>query len=332
MTDTTAAALVDETFATGFSAGPRCRWFHVQMGSYTTDDGLVTTRPGGLHVAARGTNGTTGEPAFSITLPQESAGIGVPATNDHAKWLAYMNHLSSAGVPGFDTSADRELAGTVRVGGRTFGTDRHPFGGAVADPQTDLRLAAFAMTTIDLESFVVFDFLFTNRRVYAFYERLPFGRTATEPYAAFSYAVPVAARRDGDVHEATIAYDRRTGIARWLLNGAEVFRVADVGRRLDSREHLVVDLGGREETVVPRQLAFGMGLFTLLDAALGDAPPLVRLSDQLTYLSALRGAPHLPAFVDESSRLESRLFGQGAEMSVESYTVTYSEITEGNLR
>jgi hypothetical protein len=178
----------------------------------------------------------------------------------------------------------------------------------------------------------VFDFLFTNRRVYAFYERLPFGRTATEPYAAFSYAVPVAARRDGDVHEATIAYDRRTGIARWLLNGAEVFRVADVGRRLDSREHLVVDLGGREETVVPRQLAFGMGLFTLLDAALGDAPPLVRLSDQLTYLSALRGAPHLPAFVDESSRLESRLFGQGAEMSVESYTVTYSEITEGNLR
>jgi hypothetical protein len=75
-----------------------------------------------------------------------------------------------------------------------------------------------------------------------------------------------------------------------------------------------------------------MGMFTLLDAAIGSAPPLVRLSDQLTYLSPLQGAPHLPTFVDESSRPESRLFGQGAEINVESYTVTYSEITERRLR
>jgi hypothetical protein len=332
MTATT-AALAQETFSDGFSTGHQGRWFHVEMAGYTTGDGLVTTkRCGGLHVAARGTNGVTGEPAFSITLPQESAGSGVPATNDHAKWLAYMNHLSSAGVPGFDTSADLELAGTARITGRTFGTERHPFGGAVADPQTDLRLAAFAMTTIDLESFVVFDFLFTNRLVYAFYERLPFGRTNANPYAAFSYAVPVADRHDGDVHEPTIAYDRRTGIARWLLDGAEVYRVANVGRHPDSREHLVLDLGGREESVALRQLAFGMGLFTLLDASLGGAPPLVRLSDQLTYFSPLQGAPHRPAFVDESSRPESRLFGQGAEMSVQSYTVAYTESTERRRR
>jgi hypothetical protein len=175
-------------------------------------------------------------------------------------------------------------------------------------------------------------FLFTNRRVYAFYERLPFGRTAVNPYAAFSYAAPVATRRDGDVHEATIAYDRRTGIARWLLDGAEVYRVANVGCLLHSREHLVLDLGGREEAVVPRQLAFGMGLFTLLDAAIGGAPPLVRLSDRLTYLSPLHGAPYLPAFVDETSRPESRLFGQGAEMYVESYTVTYTETSKRRLR
>jgi hypothetical protein len=101
--------------------------------------------------------------------------------------------------------------------------------------------------------------------------------------------------------------------------------VAKVGRLLDSREHMVLDLGGREDTVVPRQLAFGMGLFTLLDAAIDGAPPLVRLSDQLTYLSPSTGAAHTPAFVDESSRLESRLFGQGAEMDVESYTVTETE-------
>jgi hypothetical protein len=302
------------------------------MGDYTTDDGVVTTRgSGGLHAGARGLNRATSEPAFSITLPQEAAGGGIPATNDHAKWLVYMNDLSSAGVPGFDTSPDLELAGTARIGGRTFGTDRHPFGTAVADPQTDLRLAAFAMTTIDLESFVVFDFLFTNRRVYAFYERLPFGRTAANPYAAFSYAIPVAERRVGDVHDATIAYDNRAGIARWLLDGVEVYRVAEVGRLLQSREHLVIDLGGREETVVPRQLAFGMGLFTLLDAAIGGGPALVQLSDRLTYLSPSQGALQPLAFVDATSRPESRLFGQGAEMHVEFYTVAYAELGERRL-
>ena len=106
MTATT-ETLAHETFANGFSTGRQGRWFHVQMDSYTTDDGVVTTRgSSGVHVAARGTNGATGEPAFSITLPQESAGTGIPATNDHAKWLVYMNHVSSAGVPGFDTSAE----------------------------------------------------------------------------------------------------------------------------------------------------------------------------------------------------------------------------------
>lgn len=329
----TAETLAHETFATGYSTDPGGRWFHVRMENYTTDDGVVTTRgSGGVHVAARGVNRVTGEPAFSLTVPQEAGGGDIPATNDHAKWLVYMNHLSSAGVPGFDTSAELALAGTARIGGRTFGTDRHPFGDAVPDPQTDLRLGAFAMTTIDLESFVVFDFLFTNRLVYAFYERLPFARTAANPYAAFSYAIPVAERRDGDVHEATIAYDSRAGIARWLLDGAEVYRVADVGRLLQSREHLVIDLGGREETVVPRQLAFGMGLFTLLDAAIGGGPALVRLSDRLTYVSPSQGAPEPLSFVDASSRPESRLFGQGAEMHVDFYTVGYTELSERRLR
>lgn len=32
---------------------------------------------------------------------------------------------------------------------------------------------------------MAFDFLFTNQRVYAFYERLPFGRADSDRYAAF---------------------------------------------------------------------------------------------------------------------------------------------------
>ena len=71
----------------------------------------------------------------------------------------------------------------------------------------------------------------------------------------------------------------------------------------------------------PRQLAFGMGLFTLLDGALGDGPGLVKLSDRETYLRPRGDGRRAQPFVDETSREESRLFGQGAEMTIASYTV-----------
>jgi hypothetical protein len=315
-----------DTFTNGFAAdGPAAKWFHVQAGDYVAADGVVTPLPdGGLHVVPRGRNAVTGDPAFSISLPQESVSRGIPATNDHAKWLAYMSHTSAAGFPGFDTVAGLELVGTTRIGGQTFGTQFHPFGSAVEHAQTDLRLSAFAMATIDVESFMVFDFLFTNDRVYALYERLPFGRTEDNPYAAFSYAIPVRNRTRDEVHDASIACDRSAGAVRWILDGVEVYRVTRIGRRLESRAHLLIDLGGVEETVVLRQLDYGMGLFTLLDGAVGSGPGLVRLSDELTYYAPEQGEPHALSFVDEESRCESRLFGQGAELRIGAYTVSYA--------
>lgn len=232
-----------------------------------------------------------------------------------------MNRLSPAGFPGFDASAGTGLAATVRIAGRTFGTAQHPFGAAVPDLQADPRLAAFAMTAIDIQSWMVFDFFFTNRRIYAFYERLPFGRMEGSGYAAFSYAVPVADREPGDVHEATIAVDAASGVVRWILDGVDVYRVERSGHHLPGREHLLIDLGGEEQAVRPRQLAFGMGLFTLLDGAIADGPGLVRLSDRETYLRPRDDGRRAQSFVDEHSREESRLFGQGEEMTIASYTV-----------
>lgn len=309
-----------DALAAGFAADrPDDPWFHVRVGPHATDDGLVTSRGAGVHVRAPGANPRTGEPAFTRSLPPDSV-TGLPATHDHAKWLAYTNRRSSAGYPGFDIIPGSALEGAARIGGRTFGTALHPFGAAVADPDADLRLAAFAMTTIDVESWMVFDFLFTNRRVYAFYERLPFGRSEADPYGAFSYAIPVADRTEGDVHEAAIRYDADAGAVSWVLDGRDVLRVGRIGHHLESREHLLIDLGGVGQSLRPRQLAFGLGLFTLLDGALGDRPPLVRLSDALTYHSPRRAGAAV-SFVDEASRPGSRLFGQGAELLVESYAI-----------
>jgi hypothetical protein len=316
-------ALTRDVLATAFAARhPTDPWFHVRIGPHVTADGVVTPLAGGgIRVAPEALHREAGTPMFTLSLAPESLNGGIPAANDHPKWLAYVNETSSAGYPGFDAVPGTELSASARLSGRTFGTERHPFGAAVINSSDDPRLATFAMTTIDVESWMAFDFLFTNQRVYAFYERLPFGRTDGNDYAAFSYAIPIKSRDENDVHAATIAYDVDAGLVRWILDGIEVHRVGRIGEHLESREHLLIDLGGTERVVRPRQLAFGVGLFTLLDGSFGDGPGLVRLSDRTSYYSPRDGTRPL-RFVDERSRPESRLFGQGAEVLVRSYVIS----------
>ena len=172
----------DDDFSDGFSAqGPDAEYFYFAAGPYVGDDGIESTSSKGLRVISSGTNRRTGKPAFTRTLGQEDNGVdnplGLPGGIDHVKWLVYANHQAPSGVAGFEATADQELSGQVRISGRTFGTQAHPFGRAVKNPNDDLRLASVAFNSIDFESWMVFDFFITNERIYAFYERLPFGRT-----------------------------------------------------------------------------------------------------------------------------------------------------------
>lgn len=217
----------------------------------------------------------------------------------------------------------------AQVSGRTFGTAGHPFGTAVVDPDADLRLASVALNGIDFESWMVFDFFLTDEQLYALYERLPFGRPQLGNYAAFTFQIPLGQRRPEDWHDLRIAYDRAAGMVRWLVGGEEAFRIKRIGRRLD-RQYLTTDHGGAEEDVTPRQLNFGMGLFTLLDAALPSGTALVRLSSVPGfYFDPRQGEPAEQTFVDEESRDSSRLFGQGAELRVQGFVVEQLPATGG---
>ncbi|HYH95012.1 DUF6081 family protein [Hyalangium sp.] len=321
----TVETTVWDDFKGGFSAGSAtAKWFHLAAGPYTTNDGNTTILSNGLRVVAKGTNPETNRPAFSLTLDQEKDNGGVPSTFDHVKFLAYMNSMSTAGFPGFDTVEGKEFACVARMTGQTFGTRAHPFGVRVDNANADLRLASFAMANIDVESYMVFDFFITNRRIYAFYERLPFGRTATNNYASFSYAIPVKNRTRDQVHDLSIAYDRTAGTVRWIVDGKELYRVTQVGRRLPASDnkYLMLDLGGVEQDIKLNQLDCGMATFSLLDGSVGSQPGLVRLSSDLVYYSPTTGAPNLQTFVDETSQDSSRLFGQGAEFRVGEYKVT----------
>lgn len=310
-----------DDFRQGFTVGtPHARWFYFAADSYVGDDGIVHADRHGLRVIPTGRNPGTGDPAFTRTIGQEHENGGLPGALDHVKWLAFMNHTASSGTPGFDAVPGRTLSCEVVMGGQTLGTQFHPFGNHVVDANDDLRLASLAQVAIDFESYMVFDFFITNRRIYAYYERLPFGRTATHDYAAFAFAIPVAIRRPGDMHRLRIAYDRSAGIIRWLIDGVEVHRVDRIGRLID-RTYMTIDLGGTEEDVAPRQLDCGMGTFTLLDAHRPSDRGLVRLSES-PYFDPAFGEPVPESFTDNTSLYTSRLFGQGARLDVQVYVVS----------
>ncbi|OCA83133.1 hypothetical protein A8F94_18570 [Bacillus sp. FJAT-27225] len=309
-----------DDFSKGFTEE---KWFYFSAGSYIGNDGIVTTSNKGLEVVSSGKNPITGEPAFTNTLAQEHVNGGLSGGIDHVKWLAYMNNTSSKGYPGFDAVSGKELSFETWISGQTYGTQFHPFGDHIKDPN-DIRLASFAFNTMDMESFMVFDFFITNNQIYAFYERLPFGRGGTlGNYAAFSYKIPVRKRNPADVHYLRISYDKDKGTVKWYVNNSEVFSVDKIGYKIDP-QYMILDHGGEEQLVKPDQLVGGIGMFTLLDA-FDNGKGLVKLStEENFYYHPITGQTPL-SFVDEQSLESSRLFGQGARLNVKQVNVVYKQ-------
>jgi hypothetical protein len=316
--------MVWDDFGDGFvTDGPDARWSYVAGGGYVGDDGIEQTSRRGLHVRSSGTNPVTGAPAFVNTIAQEDDNpTGHYGGADHAKWLVYADHTASTGFAGFDAVPGQELSCSATMSGEVFGTEGHPFGDAVEDPDDDLRLASVMLNTIDNETSTAFDFVLTNDRIYAFYGRPPFARGTLGNYAAFSHTIPLARRDPGDRHHFRIAYDRSAGVVRWLIDGEEAFRVDRIGLMLD-RDTLTLDHGGVETPVAPRQLSCGMGLLSLMDGSYPTGQALVRLSSADDhYFGTDAGQPVPQVFVDEESRGSSRLFGQGAELDISRFVVS----------
>lgn len=320
-----------DDFRNGFTAdSPDAKWFYFNAGPFVADDGVTTTSNKGLSVRAAGTNPSTGQPAFTKSVAPESLS-GLSGGLDHPKWLVYMNHLASSGIPGFDAEPGKVLSCEMWLDeGRTYGTQNHPFGNDVSNANDDLRLASFAINTVDFETFMVFDFFITNETIYVFYERLPFGREDLGNYASFSHQIPVKSRKPGDSHKLKISYDREAGTVSWFIDNKRVFQVDKIGYRLD-REYLTLDHGGIEEIVDMKQMSCGMGLFTLLDARRPGERSLVRLSEiPGTYFNPDLGEPFEENFVDNSSLESSRLFGQGSSMKIRRYIVSSMPATPGH--
>jgi hypothetical protein len=312
--------LVWDDFKHGWSANtPDARWLDFTVGPFVADDGIVSTSPHGLSVVSSGLNPLTHQPAFVKTMGQDT---GFLSAFDHVKWLVVMNHVSSKGFLGFDAQPGRELSCSARVSGQIFGAHAHPFGDAVEDPDADPRLGAVATSAFDPETFMIFNFLLTNHRIYAFYEHPSFARGTYGDYAAFSYAVPVAARCPQDHHDLEIAYDKARGVVRWIVDQVEVYRVEAIGARID-RDTMLLDRGGEDMIFSPDQLDCAMGTFTFLDGFGPTDRGLVQIDpDPGTYFDPRHGEPWGVTFLDPKGALSDRLFGAGAAMEVDRYAVS----------
>src|SRR5215471_6020504 len=155
-----------DDFSSGFTVGPigsSAKWFYFATpdGGFVGDDGNTFTTHGTVTVVPRGSNPSTHLPAYSRTVAQEQVS-GLPGGLDHVKWLVFMNHLSSSGVPGFDAPLGQKLVCQTTLGGVTSGTTKPPFGSAVADLQDHLRLAPLTLNAIHFETYMVFDVFYTN--------------------------------------------------------------------------------------------------------------------------------------------------------------------------
>jgi hypothetical protein len=244
--------LFKEDFAHGLDcAGSTAKWVLRPTPTRPQGDGVAVTSPAGLVVTPTATDPATGLPAFARDSDQA-------ASAGHLRWAAFANRLAGSGVIGFALPERGVLTARMTLSAELYNVAGHPYGAQVADPDRSLLCGMAAMICVDLQSGLVFDFALTNRVVWALYERLP---RPGAGHGTFSYAIPVAERDCGSVHQFAISVDAAAGQARWSLDGVQVFATGEIGRRLASSEYLVRQTEGPDERVAPRQVSLGFGLF-----------------------------------------------------------------------
>jgi hypothetical protein len=235
--------------------------------------------PAAIVTCAGGPNGTLALEAQGFTLGRRDA-------HDNVKALIYSTAEFSPGEHGQLT-----LEADMRV--ETFGTERNPYGVDAGD----VRLGCGALNTIDLKTFMVFDFFVSGSRIVPLYERLPFGQSNENPYPAFTELIPIAIPTSpGQWHRYAISYDRAHDRIEWRVDGAVVAERTKVG----------APPGELGPVVKVDSMKVGGGLFTLFGDLKNDR---VKAGDR----ERIPGLDPL---------YERTLFGQGARAEFGKFTIS----------
>ena len=234
--------------------------------------------PAAVVTCSGGPDGTLALEARRFTLTRRDG-------HDNVKALIYSTAEFGPGDGGMFG-----VAAAMRV--TTFGTENNPYN---VDPG-DVRLGCGALNTIDLKTWMVFDFFVSGSRIVALYERLPFGAGTDNPYPAFTELIPTdAATKQGEWHRYAIRYDRARDRVEWVVDG----------RVVATRDAVGAPPGERGPIVKIDSMKIGGGLFTMY----GD------LCNDRQSTGDRRAAPGL------DPRYERTLFGQGARVEFKPFEI-----------
>lgn len=234
--------------------------------------------PAAVVTCSGGPDGTLALEARRFTLTRRDG-------HDNVKALIYSTAEFGPGDGGMFG-----VAAAMRV--TTFGTENNPYN---VDPG-DVRLGCGALNTIDLKTWMVFDFFVSGSRIVALYERLPFGAGTDNPYPAFTELIPTdVSTKQGEWHRYAIRYDRARDRVEWVVDG----------RVVATRDAVGAPPGERGPIVKIDSMKIGGGLFTMYGDLCNDRQ---RTGDR-------RGMPGL------DPRYERTLFGQGARVEFKPFEI-----------
>ena len=249
----------------GFAVGGTGNYYYFSSGGTDGDDAVVAYDSTNKYLDVNsGVGGGGFTKTWTASIPDATGGL------DHVKYLVYRNGAIPLPDNGDEFVYEAYIAAQTQPG--TVPSGGEPMDLGVTNAGDDIRIAGAAINTIDYVSWIVCDIFFSNETIYAFYERLPFGKPsfggAGPDYHAFSHCIPIAKRNKDDplsqFDKVAIAYNRAAGTVRYLVNDQEKFVVKDIGLPID-RKYRILDHAGPALKVDLQQTNVGFGTFTLLD-------------------------------------------------------------------
>lgn len=219
------------------------------VGDYVANDGQPTQ------------NRKTGLTVSSVPFTKRSQGI-----LDHTKFLVLTQQ--SFTVPDADIELFVEATMSYRSTGLTINGELAPgirkYAAGIQSIKDEPRLSAGTLNLVDLDTGMVFDFVFSDSTIYALYEHLP----VTDDTYVFTFAKAVASRPDDLTKPVVlrIGYNKFRNEVTWYIDGNPVYKVQRVGLPLVERDLYVLngDVYPKREVKI-ESLAAGFGTFTLLD-------------------------------------------------------------------
>ncbi|KAM9951071.1 hypothetical protein ACTFIT_012175 [Dictyostelium discoideum] len=297
----------------GGSGGVDGKWNNFQFGSFVAEQGTLSKEDGYIRLESN-----------PFTLTTELSVL------DHIKYLAVSNQVFSIPQGG-------SLFSNFSIRGKALGNKNHPFPLDLVeqdDIESEIRFASGSLNVLDFKTSIVADFMISNSKLYALYERLPFSRgEELGNYAAFVYTIPVADIKDqSKFNDVSVEYNGEKKSIHWYLDDKEVFKVDQVGhfsqlvgdqQLVERGGSLIMSKGGVETLAFPTGVQVCFGVFSILDATIaGKNMALVRLDDPSNKYYDPTNLEKELKFHDEKSILGNRIFGQGFILDIQKISIS----------